>query len=127
MGLIEQAKEDIEDIVSDTDTGFGWTVTLTKKGSGETITLPGLYSKHHLKIDGEGNPINGKNAHLAVPEGPLVAGGYPVRNNKNEVFLKGDKVEVTDLSGIAFTYKISENFPSETTGLIVCILEDFQP
>lgn len=126
MGLIEQAKQDIQDILADDETGFGWTVTLTKKNTGETITLPGLYSKHHLKIDTDGNPINGKNAHLSVAEGTFVARGYPVRNSKNEVYMRDDQVTVTDISGIEFKYKIGENFPSETTGLIVCLLEDIE-
>lgn len=126
MGLIEQAKADIEEIVSDLDTGFGWAITLVKAITEETITLNGLYSKHHLGVDTDGNRINAKNAHISVAEGLLVAGNYPVRNAKNEVFLKGDKVTVTDISGVTFQYKISENYPSETTGLIVCLLEDFE-
>lgn len=125
MGLIDQIKADIEQITSDQNE-FGvqqeWIAP-----TGETATITGLFTKHHLAIDPEtGKQINVKNAHCSFSEKFLVDAGYPVRNSDNEVSLKNHLVRILDSTGILWTYKIQEWFPDRTIGLIVCILGDYE-
>lgn len=124
MGLIDQAREDIRFITTDLD-GFGVTMILTAK-TGEVATISGLHSKHHLGIDTEGVRVNTKNAHCSFSEKVLVDQGFPTRNERNELDLKGTKVTVKDSTGMDCLYVIRETYPSETVGLIVCILGDFE-
>jgi len=121
MGLIAQAKADWQAITSNTSE-WGVTMTLTAP-TGETATINGLHTKHHLGIDMEtGRPVNTKNAHVSFSEKLLTDAGYPVRNAQGEVSLKGHKVTVADSTGANMTYVIKEWFPDETIGVIVCIL-----
>ncbi len=128
MGLLEDAMNDIADITSDVDSGWGSTITFTPVGrAGDPVTVNGLHTKHHMKTDTEGAAVNGKNAHVSVSEQLLIAQAYPVRNPATkEVAMKGDKVEVKDSTGESWTYTIDEVFPDETIGLIVCILSDYE-
>ena len=124
MGLIDQAKSDIEDITSNTD-GFG--VALFFEGPcGEFAEITGLHTKHHLGVDTEGNSVNSKNAHVSFSEKFLTDLNYPVRNLDGEVSMVGHKVRVKDSTGLDKTYVIEENYPDETIGLIVCILGNFE-
>lgn len=125
MGLLEQAKADIAQITSDLN---GWSVehVLTTPDAVTSVTVNGLHTKHHLGVDTEGQNVNSKNSHSSFSESALVALGYPVRGASNEVNLIGHKVQVKDSTGIDKVYIISETYPDETIGLIVCILRDFE-
>lgn len=124
MGLIEQAKEDIEEITSDLE-GFGVEMVLTAP-TGEVLPITGLHTKHHLAIDQETmKQVNSKNAHISVSEQFLIDAGYPYRNADNEVYLQGHLVTVNDSTGNSCVYVIREWFPDRTIGLIVCILGDY--
>jgi hypothetical protein len=124
MGLIDQIRADIINI-STSQSDFGVPIAMTAPTL-QSISLYGLHSKHHLGINGDGNRVNAKNAHISIPEKALSDANYPVRNVRGEVDLKGHKVSAPDNTGIVKLYKISEWYPSETTGLIVCILVDFE-
>ncbi|KKN54307.1 hypothetical protein LCGC14_0593620 [marine sediment metagenome] len=119
MGLIDRAKSDIKAITSNPDE-FGVSMTFTAP-SGETATLNGLHSKHHMSMDTDGNMISSKNAHISVSEELLTAQNYPVRK-AGEVNLKNHRVSVKDSTGISKDYVIREWYPDETIGLITCIL-----
>lgn len=123
MGLIAQAKADIESITSNLNE-FGVSMKFTSPG-GETATITGLHTKHHLGIDTDGNAENTKKAHASFSEKFLLNAGYPVRNSAGEVNLTGHKVEVADSTGVTKTYMVQQWFPDETLGHIVCILEDY--
>jgi hypothetical protein len=126
MGLIDQIKSDIEDITSNAEE-FGWPLIFTTPDAAGTVTVTGLYTKHHIQIDPEsGRQINVKNAHCSVSEKFFTAAGYPCRDANNEVQMKRHKVRTTDVSGITWDYVVQESFADETTGLIVFILGDFQ-
>ncbi len=121
MGLIDQAKSDIKDITSNPDE-FGVSIAFTAP-TGETATINGLHSKHHMGMDTDGNRVNSKNAHISISEELLTAQNYPVRKT-GEVNLKDHKVSVKDSTGISKNYVIREWFQDETVGLITCILGD---
>lgn len=123
MGLIQQAKELIEQITVNSD-DFAVAITLTSP-TGTTATIKGLHTKHHLGIDTDGNMVNTKKAHVSFSEKYLTDVSYPIRNAAGEVDLKKHKVSVKDSTGTAKNYMIQSWYPDETVGLIVCILEDF--
>lgn len=121
MGLIDQAKKDIEQITSNSNE-FGVSMTFTAPTS-KTATVTGLHKKHHLGIDPEkGVAVNTKTASVSVSEKFLADAGYPVRNGNGVVDLKKHLVAVKDSTGTTETYIIEQWFPDETIGLIVCTL-----
>lgn len=123
MSILEQIKKDTQDILTDVN-GWSTSITLTSP-DGFTITVMGLHTKHHLAVDTDGQPVNSKNAHISLSEPSLIAKDYPVRKG-GEVSLTGHRVAVADSTGIPCQYIISENYPDETIGLIVCLLRDFE-
>ena len=124
MGLIQQAADDWLRFSSDEDL-FATSIDFEAPTS-ETATVGGIASKHNIGIDTDGNLINTKNAHISVSEKLLTDAGYPVRNVAGEVDIKGHRVDYVDSTGLSKKYTIQQNFPDETIGMIVCILEDFE-
>ncbi len=124
MGLLDIARNDIKNIISDAG-GFGEDVTITNLLN-QTETIKALHSKHHLGVDTVGNRVNSKNAHISFSEKQLTDLGWSIRNESGEVDLKKYKVQAKDSTGVNKLYVIQEWFPSETTGLIVCVLGDYE-
>ena len=123
MSVFDLAKRDWADQISNTD-GFAIPITFTTPNGGTTAQINGLHTKHHLSYDAEGLPVNTKNAHISFREKDLTDLSYPVRDANGEVYLYGHKIEVKDSTGSSKTYMITETFPDETVGVIVCILGD---
>jgi hypothetical protein len=124
MGLMQQARADLLQIVSN-EKEWGIPVVFSAPDN-KTVTATCLVKKHHLSINGDGVPVNGKNATISVAEASLTALTYPIRNAAGEVNLNGHKVAWPDSTGKVSSYMIREWFPDETLGLIVCILDDFR-
>lgn len=123
MGLLDQIRADIAQI---TQGEFSTPVTFTSAGATPVVvTVNAVAVKHHVANDSMGNVVNGKNARVSVAESVLTGLGYPVRTSSGEAYLKGHRVTWADSSGQTWTYIIREQFPDETTGLILCILGDF--
>jgi hypothetical protein len=116
----------IIDMKRHTRAGFSQEIVFTPP-VGEPITVRGLVSKHSLGINPEtGLPVNSKNAHISVVESVLTDEGYQTRNDNGDVDLRKHLVTWCDASGNRYTYMIEETMPSYTTGLIVCILGDYE-
>lgn len=122
--LMQLARRDSKFFV--TSGGFEESITITTPSRDKTISLTGFATKHFINFDSDGNPINSKNVHICIDESVLVTQGYPVRNAKTEVSLLNHIVTYPDSTGIVKKYIIRENFPDETLGLIVCILNDYK-
>mgnify|MGYP000928789938 CR=1 len=120
MGLINQAIQDTAIFTSNLN-AFGVPIVITDL-AGNNYNVVGLHSKHHLSISGDGKPVNQKNAHITFHESQLTNQGKSIRNAKNEVNLSGYLVAVKDSTGISKDYVITQWFPNETTGLIICLL-----
>lgn len=102
-------------------------ITFTNPITLQSVTVRGLVSSHNLSVDpNTGNIINSKNIHISVHEGVLNDQGYIVRNDDNEISLEEHLVEWIDASSMSITYQIKEVMPNMTTGLLVCILGDYQ-
>ena len=126
--LTEQARKDWQRITS--SGGFEENITFKTPDSvvpAVEVIVKGLATKHNLNVDTDGNAVSSKNVHITVSEALLVAAGYPVRNDENEVSLIDHKIDYADSteSGLQ-NYVILECFPDETVGVITCILGDFK-
>jgi hypothetical protein len=124
MGLLAQAKKDIEQITSNLN---GWAAVLRfTSPTNEEVTINGLHTKHWTQNDPDtGRVINSKNAHISFSEQWMIDAGYQIRSASGEVYLSGHKVHVSDSTGFEKDYIIREWYPDETIGLIVCILGDY--
>lgn len=109
------------DILRFTQAGFAVDLVFTAP-TAATASVRGLASKHRMSVNPEdGLPINSPNIHVSVVESLLTDQSYPTRNSNGEIYLRGHRVLYNGI-----TYKISENWPDETLGLIVCILDEFE-
>jgi len=106
--------------------GFEESITITTPSRDKAVSLTGFATKHFINFDSDGLPINSKNAHICINENDLVSLGYPVRNAKGEVNLLKHIIDYPDSTGVIKKYVVRENFPDETLGLIVCILNDYK-
>lgn len=122
--LFQLAKRDAKRFVS--NGGFEEFMELVTPDKSKSITLTGFATKHWINFDTDGSPINSKNVHVTIDEDKLVLENYPVRNAKEEINLLNHIVIFKDSSGLEKKYKVRENFPDETLGLIVLILGDYR-
>lgn len=123
-GLLDAARADARAYVK--EGGFEEDITLTNPSNSITVNITGLATKHHMNFDTDGTVINAKNAHITVNETELSELNYPVRDANQEINLINHRVSVKDSSGVVKEYIIKENNPSETLGLIACILGDYE-
>lgn len=120
--MLQQARKDALKI----NKAIGWEedIKLSTPDNSLTINLKGIHTKHHISFDDSGQRINAKNAHILIDEKDLTLFDYPYRNQTGNVALIAHKVEVADSNGDVKKFIINETYPSETFGLIVCILGD---
>jgi len=117
---IENAIADAKRIV--TEFGFSIDIQFSRYNDTDFVTIKGITSRHNLQFDAEGYPINSTNAHVLVNEEELNEKGVTVRNDRDEVDLTGSIVRFMDGTRTDRDYKVIENQPSETLGLIVLII-----
>lgn len=123
--LLEAARKDIAKIVQ--GGGFEEQIVISDPSNGISLVLNGLHSKHWISYDTDGAIYNSKSAHISILESTLNENGFITRNERTQnVDLKKYQIAVKDSTGIVKNYIINECFPSETTGLIVCILGDLK-
>lgn len=125
MGIRERAIADWARYSGDTTTGHAVPVDLVTPDGLLTITIAGLTSIHHMQFNGDGRPVNVKNAALSFSESALYD-NYPVRNDKGEVYMKGHLVKFKDSTGTERTLVVKENHPNQTIGAIVLILGEYK-
>jgi len=129
MGLMEQARADILQITTDKKAGWAIDISFTTPNGyspAVTVTISGIAIKHSIVNNEYGAPIKGKTARVSISEAALVAMEYPVRNGDNKVSLNKHTVSFVDSAGLTYHGIITEIYPDETTGSIVCTLGDYQ-
>lgn len=124
MGLIADAEQLWRERTSDLSE-FGVALAFVAP-EGQTASVVGLHTKHHLSFNTEGIAVNSKNAHVSVSEKLLTDLSYPTRNLKGEVDMANHRVTCKDSTGVDKTYVIRQWFQNETIGVIVMILGDFR-
>ncbi len=123
--LLSAARKDAQRII--TGGGFEEDITVSNPNRTISATIKGTHSKHWISFDTDGNQVNSKNAHITIVESDLTDNGFTVRNqNTGNVDLRKYIIEVKDSTDIIKKYVINETFPSETFGLIVCVLGDLK-
>lgn len=125
MGLLDQIRKDVAKITTNKSSGFAVDLTFDNKNY-NIVTVQGLFTKHSTQIDPQtGLSVTSKNCSIAVSESVLVAAGYPVRDTQKKLLnMRGHFVKFTDSTGEEGNYKIMEQRPDETVGLITFILSD---
>ena len=118
--LLARARQDAKKIV--TNLGFQSDVFLINPLSMAFIQLKGLTSKHWIKFDTDGSPINAKNVHLNLVEEDIQALGFETRGKNGNVKLIDYYVIVQDSTNVYKNYQVKEVYPNESLGLIVFIL-----
>jgi len=106
--------------------GFESDISLETPDGNTSVDVTGYSTKHWLRFQDEISVVNTKSAHICISEEELTEKLYPVRNQSNEVELYNHRVKVVDSSKEVRNYIVSETYPNETLGLIVCILSDIQ-
>jgi hypothetical protein len=127
MGILDLARKDL-DLFMSSARNFSVKITITNPSTGQSAELIGLHSKHWFKVDYEsGIVVDTRNAHVSITTAELIRQYFDFYNSKNEIYIKGFIIKVADSSGIEKEYKITAQFPDETTGVIVCMLGDYVP
>lgn len=111
------------DVIKYIEGDFGKEVVLYTPDKLTNYTVTGLASKHHLGIDpNTGISVNSENIHISFSEKTLNDLGITTRDLKNKITLLGWFVKITETNYMNGGYKIVQNWPDETLGLIICIL-----
>ena len=120
--ILDLARKDAKMITS--EGGFETETTfVSTDGQSEAIVFA-ICMKHHMSFDTDGEPINSENNSITVHEDVLNDESFPVRIN-GEVNLLGCLVTYADSTGTEMTYRIAENYPDETLGIITLILSRY--
>lgn len=127
MNLRDQAAADTRLIVQDSATGFGQAIKLTDP-TGANAVLTGFSADIGLLIDPEtGTPIAGRSASIALNISVITAAGLQVPAPIEDPTQKPFVVELSDINGNDFTFKVKDAQPDRTIDLITCDLELYKP
>lgn len=122
MGLMDEIKQDVLDITSNSNE-FGVSITFTNPAGTQTIVVVGTASNHFMQFDFEqGKNINSQNAHVSVSEQLFINNSYQIRDVAGKVAMKKHRVSYIDSTGASGSYEVLEAFPDQAVGLIVFIL-----
>lgn len=121
IDLLAAARQDMQTIA--TTGGFTADISLSTPDGSASASITGLSTgRWESYTDGQGNPVNSRSRHIAIPEQTLAGLNYPVRNAGGEVAMTNHRIVVKDVDGQERKYVISQCHPNETTGLLVCLL-----
>ena len=126
MSLLDQAKADLQTILTDNVGGFAVPITVTDP-DGNTAIINGLQSDVHLSVDPQtGGMIAGRRASVALSLASLAAAGLgEPRGIAGSSAAKPWLIAFTTPTGKSLTMKVAEALPDEL-GCIVCLLEIYK-
>jgi len=108
---------------------FDLDLSFESKNNGELATIKGIGTRHQIQVDTDGLPFNAPNIHVSFAESVLALANpiYPIRNvtKQEDIIMKDDLVSFVDNTGTLKLYQITEVFPSQTVGMIVCMCADY--
>lgn len=118
MSVLDLAKRDLRKYTTDTN-GFAVSIVFEALNYAEdTATITGLFTEHYIGVNPDnGQVINSQNAHISFYKELLTEVDYPTDTPS----LRNHKVTVN--GGV---YLIREQFPDNTLGYIVCMLESYE-
>ena len=128
MGLREQAALDLQAITEDADSGFGWALRITPPGGPAAVPVVGLSNDISTTIDPEtGQAVTGRSASVAIALSSLTAAGLEVPKGIHERAAKPWVIAFDDVTGEEHFFKVLEARPDRAIGVVVCILEAYEP
>ena len=126
MGLRDQISADIKSILEDSDTGFGWAITVTDP-DGVSGDLTGFSDDIAQSIDPDtGLAVSGRTASVALHFTSLSDEGLGIPVAIADSTKKPWIVEFDDIVGESYTFKVSESIPDRAVGVVVCLLEVYE-
>ena len=118
MSLRQLAVSDLAAITADTKTGFGWDITVTDP-SGTSQAVKGITNDISQIIDPDtGQIVSGRSASVAIAISDLTS--LPV--GIADVSSKPWVIQFNDISGVAYTFKVTQSNPDRTLGIVTCHL-----
>jgi hypothetical protein len=119
--LYQLARQDAAKIV--TAGGFQVTAVISTPDNSVSLTVTGLGTGTWVTFDdlNSGKIVNSSSNSITIPETQLIAAAYPYTKNGRPNLI-GHKVVLANSTGTDGTYKISEQHPNATLGLMVCII-----
>lgn len=125
--LRTQAAADLRVILEDSAAGFGRAITVTDP-AGFSAVLTGLSDDIGLTIDPQtGVAVSGRTASVALALASLTAAGFAIPKGIADGASKPWVITFDDIEGNAHTFKIAEAMVDRAAGLVVCMLEAYQP
>lgn len=123
MNLRQLAASDAASIMSDTATGFGWSVRVAQPG-GDPVEVTGFSGDIAQVIDPEtGQAVSGRLAHVALPISSLTAVGLGIPKGVISTDEKPWIILFDDLEGTQVRFIVAESNPDRTIGIVVLVLE----
>lgn len=126
MNLRQQAEADLQFILEDNPTGFGWAITLTDP-SGLSKNLIGSSNDISQVVDPEtGQVVSGRSASVTLRVASIFGEGFSslptgVADASSKPWIIGFK----DINDNPHTFKVIQSNPDRTLGLVTCVLEAF--
>lgn len=126
MSLRQQVATDIAAILSDDETGFGWSITLTDP-TGLSAMLTGFSNDVAQTIDPDtGQAVVGREASVALEIAALTEAGLGLPKAIHEEGRFPWRVSFADINGNPHTFKVRESMPDRAAGIVVCLLETYK-
>lgn len=127
MGLRETAEKDLAGILEDDVLGFGVDINITDP-EGTSADLIGFSGDISQMFDPDtGVPISGQLAHVALRLTSLNAVPFKLPRGIIDESSKPWIVKFDDIDGKSRTFKIASSDPDFTLGIVVAILENYEP
>jgi len=124
MGLRQQARRDVQRILSDVD-GFAWSIVVTNP-DGRSACVRGFSTDVADLIDPEtGMGISGRQAEVSLPLAPLRKAGFDLPAHIASEDSKPWTMRFDDIEGTSHTFKVMRTAPDRTVGLVLCYLEAY--
>ena len=124
IGLRELAHEDMIRIMKD-ESGFRWPCTLTSPDLLSASFFVRCTDIHQSIDPGTGEVITGRQASISFAYDDLIKENMEAIRGIEDSNLKPWVVEFKNVNGVSGNYKISESYPDNTLGLVVCMLEAY--
>ena len=126
MTLHETAAADLQNILEDDQTGFGWPMTITDP-DGNSASVVGTWTDIAQEIDlGTGLAVSGRTASVVVRLAALADEGLGMPEGIQGEDSKPWRVSLQDTTGATRSYKVAVVEPDTRRGLVCCQLEDYE-
>lgn len=128
MGLRTLAEADLGLILEDQAAGFGWPITLTSPQGATSRDLIGYSDDIAQAIDPDtGQLVSGRLVSVALRVSTLAAQGFALPYGVADQASRPWVVQFNDINANPYTFKVRQANPDRALGIVVCILEGYDP